>query len=496
MIGVQRSRIAQLGRGRVWPHSGNGTPGAIGDRYGIRRFLSAHPPYNRDFHRGCDLSIGCAVGTPIYSTIDGKVNRRYQTHFDVWDSDLLADWQEVDAGAALAPSISGEHLRLTCTRNAITSWPATAARLENIRSGALLNPKEDDWFLRMTFASAPSLTEGAVGFGIYDADNDQYATLEYDGTTITARCKTAGGVLAVDADTAAAAGKVWLRLFYDLSADTLYWQHSADGTTWVTALSQAGISWTKGGGDYPAMRAVQYWVSAAASGADQVVDVDYLGWFDGTGIGRFGNWMQVVGQPVAEGQFEKWVFMHFDKIVVQHGDHVHAGQLLGYAGKTGFDEYSGLILSRHIHFERIENNERDYSNEHAMNPLKPGILPRTNVSNNVSVVEGIGTEPYTSTPLCIKYSITELRADQDFDFNRMEFVGSLASRTLDWDLRLGMDPSNSDTPFYEGVFVDCGAFNEESASYTLDIYLAPLVVGTRTSVIFKDSAGGVLVEIP
>jgi hypothetical protein len=114
-------------------------------------------------------------------------------------------------------------------------------------------------------------------------------------------------------------------------------------------------------------------------------------------------------------------------------------------------------------------------------------MPRANVSNNVSVVSSTANDPDAVS--CNKLAITVTRADQDFDFNEISMTGNLATRTVNFNSRAGLN-ANVDIPKESGVYIVPGAFNAESASYTFDVYFSRAVVGTTVvSAYIKDCNG-------
>jgi len=199
-------------------------------------------------------------------------------------------------------------------------------------------------------------------------------------------------------------------------------------------------------------------------------------------VGRFGNWMQISAPD------RKIVLGHMRKVPAALGTFVSAGQIVGYSGETGFDAASGRIQTEHLHLELALTNAYEYSRAESVNPLRAGYLPRTNVSNNVAVVRTSGNDPDAVDSHILTITVT--RADQDFDLNSITLTGNTTSRTINFDTRSGLHPTDVDTPKHSGVYLVPSAFNAASATYVLTVYFNKTTVGaTFVSYSVLDSAG-------
>jgi hypothetical protein len=341
----------------------------------------------------------------------------------------------------------------------------------------------DDWELRLNFATVPSTAgQGTIGFGIIDDDAGEFLTLEYDGTTLTIRAEDSVGAMTVDGTTAAVGSQTWLRI--RLTGTTIHWERSTDQATWNSIGTQTiGSNWTND--TTPKWIPIIYWKSIDSDATPATVDIAQFGWHDDQTIPRFGNWC-----VIQNGDLKMHV-MHMRELTVAQGDFIEvAGRQIGTVGQTGFDTISGPILEPHIHLEAIENNNDSYSNDDPVNPLAPGILPRANGDANVSVVRTTANDPDAVDSW--KLAITVTRSTEDFDLNLITLTGNLATRTVNFDTRAGLNADN-DIPKEAGVYIVPSAFNHLSATYVVDIYFNKSVVGTTfTSYSVQDTEGTVL----
>jgi hypothetical protein len=336
----------------------------------------------------------------------------------------------------------------------------------------------DDWIVEVQFVTAPSLA-GRVGISVHSGS--QYAAIEYNGTTVYLHGTDAGGAMAADGTTAAVASATWLRLEYTASTTTLLWRTSTDGSTWTTRGTDSAVSFTDAA--VPTWEPRLYYRSQDTSGTPETVDVEQWNYVDGTTVSRFGNWVLICDGVKTIG------VMHFQELSVAVGQRVEAGQLLGVAGKTGFDVTSGRIVSKHAHVEWIPSVAFTYDQNAPVNPLGVGLLPRTNVSNNVTVTKTTANDPdgVSSTKLDIRVA----RADQDFDLNVITCTGASASRTVNWNTRAGLNATN-DIPKQSGVYCVAYDFDDSSTEYHVDFYFNTATIGAFSSYEIRDTAGTLL----
>lgn len=478
MLRVGQRRRRSVGSGIVWPDSGNATTSNVGDVFGPRPF-SFHITtvgYDYDFHRGCDFPL--SAGDPLYSPINGSVIRWHYTSFGFEESSHLTQFSETDSQSAASFAHSGTSCVISGSRVGALTWPTQAAFLSPATNERIVLTG-DDWEVRVKFTSAPSVSGGAVGCGVYDSTNNEWAAIEYDGTTITCRGRDSGGNMVANGTTSAQASKTWIRIAFTQATGTLAWSHSTDGNTWTDVVTETTITWTDA--TRPRVLPILYWLSKDTNAAVQTANVDFFGWVDTQTIGRFGNWVEISNAS------QKFCMMHLQTLSIARGDVLEAGQLVGYAGMTGFDSRSGTIISPHVHLEVCSNNNYLYNNDEPINPLGVGILPRDNTTSNVSVVRDSANDPDGVDSH--RLTITVTRSDQNFDLNEISLTGNTTSRTVNWNTRSGLNADN-DVPKQSGVYIVPEDFNSSSASYVVAIYFNKTVVGnTFASAYCKDTAG-------
>jgi hypothetical protein len=457
-----------------WPSSPGGSSDTVLDVFGPRPFTPhiATVGYDYDFHRGIDVDVD--EGEPLYSPVSGAVSRLHYTHFGWQHANHLEQFTQTGLSATITAGV----LRVTCTRDGAASFPSGIDTLQ--ATSERIHPEGDDWTLEVELSAAPSVT-GAIGIGLFNAAKSEYIALEYDGTTFTRR-GVGTTTFTANGTTASASGKTWLRVGYTVATDTFDWLHSTDGTTWTSLGTETSRSFSATG---PSMIPTLYWRSGDTNATPHAIDVVQLNWVDDyLNIGRFGNWLHLTTPTF------KVVLIHFETLVVRAGDFVSPGTLLGYAGKTGFDARSGRIQSEHCHVEIVPDTQRDYTNTAPVNPLASTYLPRTNVSNNVTASVTTATDPDGVT--CWKLAISVARGDQDFDLNAISLTANLATRTVNWDTRSGLNADN-DIPKQSGVYIVPAAFDGASANYAVDVYFSKAVVGSSlSSWSVLDTAGATL----
>lgn len=477
MLGTKRRPRGVVGSGFVWCDTGNGTPSDVRDVFGARPFPAhiATVGYDYDFHRGVDAAA--AAGAPVYAISEGPVFRLHRTHYG-WETDAqLGYWTESDPGGAAQFTRVSSSLHIVGERVGAQTF-AQAARWKALRERVQV--VGGDWELQLELAASIALAGGNLGLAVLDEANTQYAAIEYDGAVATALGVGSGGAFAASGTTLATAGRLWLRVRY--IGTTLSWGVSDDGDTWVDVATQATPAWTD---SRPVFTPLVYWRSTDTDAADQVIDVDYVGWYDGQTVGRFGNWLEI-GHSGAL----KVAQMHFQDLDIEVGDYVKAGQQIGLAGMTGFDDRSGHINQPHVHVEFCPNNNRDYANTDPVNPLAAGFLPRANTGTNVTVARTTENDPDGVTSWRVRIQVA--RGDQDFDFNAITLAGDVATRTVNWNTRAGLNADN-DIPKQAGVYIVPSDFDEDSPAYEVSFYFNKSVVGTTfVSLQILDTAGNIL----
>lgn len=478
---VRRKRQS-TSAGIVYPDSGTDTPvGDIRAVFGPRRFPGhiATVGHDYDFHPGDDVAL--EVGDDLLSPINGTVSRLHMTHFGWERAEQLWYWTEDDdsSGAGAAWSASAGTLSITGTRGGAKSFPAVA---KLVRSGVGAPLTANTWEMRFKLDDAQVAINGAVGFGFYNQADSQYVTMEWDGTNVYAYGARSGGAVTNHGASAAIGGDRWLRV--RSNGGNLTWAKSTDGATWTTVWTEPNPTWTNP--DRPIWSPVLYWRSKDTNATPDTVAVDFLGWYEANTIPRFGNWL-----IIARGD-DAMMMIHFSDLYVALGDYVDAGQPVGIVGTTGFDDISGNVTTTHVHFEYIPNSLSVYSRAASINPMAAGIMPRTDVTNNVTVTQTIENDPDGVSS--IKLAISCARAAQDFDVNEISLTGTLATRTVNFNTRAGLN-ADVDVPKQSGVYIVANPFNGASSSYDVDIYFNMGTVGTLVSAYVKDCNGVTLWSI-
>ena len=490
--GVVRKKYRGDGAGFGWPTSQSGA-GTVRDIFGMRPFSNhiATEGWSNDFHRGIDFAKsggGDIDGDPIYSPISGSIIRQHYTHFGFEVDAHLNEFTLVPGSpAGLSVARSGSNLAMTCTRGGTVAL-ANVDKYQSNKAESRVCATANDWCVEIKFASAPSLSAGVVGFGVFNsAASGEHLTVEYDGTTFTVRA--VGTVtFTMDAATTSASGKTWVRITYTTATTKYELFHSTDGATWTSFANETGKTFTN-----PLVATLVptiYWRSGDTSGTPFTVTVDQFNWYDlNNGISRFGNWLEIGHTD------HKVVLQHFQSFVAIGCQHVSCGQLIGYAGRTGFDALSGRVIAGHSHMEYHPNNGCTYSNDDPVNMLDKSYLYRTNVDNNVTVVRSTGNDPDAVDSH--KLYITVTRGNEDFDLNSVALTGNTTTRTVNWNTRAGLDPSvkpkSEDYPKYQGVYWVADAMDETSSQYGITFYFNKSVVGsTFVSYVVKDCTGTTL----
>ncbi len=476
MLAVRRNGYRGDSAGYAWPHSPSGV-GLIRDPMGHRPFV-AHGS-GVDLHPGDDIVL--AQGDPVYAPLSGAVIRVHYTFFGFETAAQLDRWTEVDPNSSLAVAHGGSFLALTAARVGDASFPSQIARYQPVLER--INPHgTENWLLQIALTSAISVV-GAIGIGIFAPDLAEYVAMEYDGATITRRglgttTFTANGA------TTSISGRTWLRITYTASTGEYAWLYSTNGTSWTTIGTETGRTFTS---TQPTFAPTVYWRSGDTNATPYSIGVQRVEYYDleQNTASRFGNHIMI------SNGLGKMVMDHLESLSVDQGQFVHAGQLIGRCGKTGFDSTSGAVLSPHVHLEWHPNPRYTYSNDEAANPLDVFILPRANVSNNVTVVLTRENDPEGNDSHLL--TITTARADQDFDVNEISLTGNLATRTININTREGIDPADRDANNYQGVRFDPGAFDEFDDEQVLRYFFQTATVGTTVvSWFVGDTQGTVL----
>lgn len=482
MIGVKRNNYRGDSSGFAWPNAKSGT-GVIRDIFGPRPFAPhiVTEGYDYDFHRGIDVVFN--QGDPVYAPATGAICRLHFTHYGWQDSTQLTQWTLTDPSSSLSYALNTNFIRFTAARVGSLSFPGSVAKFQANREYVAPLGSGNDWVMEIKLNSALSGTlTGSFGIGIFDTVNTtQYVALDYDNATFTVKA-VGTTTFTRDGTTKAAANQTWFRLEYSSSNDTFTWKYGTDGSNWTNVTTESGKTF---GSLTASFKPTFYWRSADTNASSYTIDVAQINWYDlGQSIGRFGNWIQL------QTPTYKVVMEHFQSLVTTLGSFVSVGELLGYAGSTGFDSISGRVLTPHCHVEYVPYNDYSYNKDDSANILNPNYLPRVNVSNNVSVIRTTENDPNGLNSH--KLAITVTRQNEDFDLNSITLTGNTTSRTVNFNTRAGLN-SNNDVPVVNGVYIVPSAFDHNSASYSVAFYFNTATVGSSfVSYSILDAAGTTL----
>lgn len=469
---------------RVSPATGNDAVTVVTDPAGPRVDLAKLPitGYAYDKHRGIDLQG--ALGDPVYAWQAGVIGRSQYEVFDWTRAEQLTKWVESD------PSSSATFTRITS--------PYAALRITGSRVGAQTFPTQTanfyvktpvfvaggPWESYIDFAAIPAITGGVVGFGFVDFLTNQYVSLEYDGTTLTARGVDASGTMTASG-TSAAVSRPYLRCTYDPVGDDVFWQYSLDVVNWTTLASEtSGVAFTNE--SWPAFVECLYWRSLDTNAAPQIIDIAVAGYYDQTSVPRFGNC------PMTYNQGSKTIQSHFSTMLTRDGAIVEAGELIGYVGKSGA---APRILTAHFHNEFSEVPTFVYLNTDVINP-RP-YFPWSLATNNTTLANTTGNSPYSPNPLCHIVRVRVTRdANQSFAFNQLTVTGNLGSRTFNLNTLVGINPVQ-DIPVYNDVGLEPVAFTGVTPEWELYVYVDQAAIGnTFVSAQALDANGTLVASLP
>ena len=472
-----RSHRSARSSGIVWYDSGNGVlRSPIDNAFGPRKF-NPHVEtlgFDYDWHRGIDTQL--EEGEQIYAPCGGVVTRLHRSHFGFENNSQLDYWEEdQDGGGSFATFVrSGSNLVITGTRAGeelfpfvpkFKAWPERVGLATNFE-------------MRVKLGAVGALAAGQFGFAVLDEYYGEFVGLEWNGAVATACGRDSDDYMTEHGTTLAVTTETWLRFM--MSSGTLYWQVSSNARNWSTVASQAMPAMTSAVKDLVPML---YWRATDVDTPPVEILVDSVAWVDADGIGRFGNWLFLIHG----GQSSKFMLAHFRDLAVDVGEVVEAGQALGIAGSTGFDERSGPILDTHSHVEYLPTDSALYDNDEPVNPLSPGVFPRADVSSNVTVTRSTANDPDGVTSWKLRIQVA--RADSDFDLNSVSLTGNTATRTIDFDTRSGLN-SDSDVPKQSGVYIVPDEFDADSPEFVVDVYFNKVILGsTFVSAYVKDTEG-------
>ena len=154
------------------------------------------------------------------------------------------------------------------------------------------------------------------------------------------------------------------------------------------------------------------------------------------------------------------LYMHLDGFEVSEGDSVEKGEVVGYIGSSGDTDFE------HLHFE-----------------IRMGTTCSLEFQqDNLGVCGYEGFDPHVNPLLLLPFrqrdrAIVEVdeRADSvkvsirsprhELDVNRIKLNG----KVVDFNTREGIDTSNIDNQYYQGILIEAEQFNSETRDYELEV---------------------------
>ncbi|MBW7888159.1 MAG: T9SS type A sorting domain-containing protein [Bacteroidetes bacterium] len=193
----------------------------------------------------------------------------------------------------------------------------------------------------------------------------------------------------------------------------------------------------------------------------------------GKPLQRFGNWM-LIKIDSSDGTVRHNAYLHlnaFHKFGI--GDTVSTRDTVGFMGKSGYQ-----INTIHSHVELYKNlNGVAIDKDKAVNPME--VLPYVNTDNYTASIVAQAESSYVifETP------------NTEIDFNEIIINGSNSSRTINFNSRTGIDPSNNDNPNYNNVFIDPDSFTKDSSIQRIRFWIKNSEIGAIQSAVITDVKG-------
>jgi hypothetical protein len=188
---------------------------------------------------------------------------------------------------------------------------------------------------------------------------------------------------------------------------------------------------------------------------------------------RFGTWMLIrIDSSNGESRFNAYLHLNgFHTFNV--GDTVSTSDTIGYMGKSGYQ-----INTVHLHFELYKNlSGTSIDKDKAKNPMET--LPYVDAN---SYSASFMTRNDSSA---VEFST----ADSEIDFDAVTIYGSLATRSVAFNARTGIDPADNDNPRYNNLFIDPDQFTADSSTQRLRLWTKDSETGTIDSARFTDING-------
>lgn len=200
----------------------------------------------------------------------------------------------------------------------------------------------------------------------------------------------------------------------------------------------------------------------------------------GTSLQRFGNWI-LVKIDDGDGQPRHNAFLHlngFHRFGV--GDTVTTLDTIGFMGKSGYE-----INTVHLHLELYKNlTGTAIDKDKAKNPVE--LLPYSN-SNSYQV--NFVSQGDSSAAEVIS-------RDTELDLDGIFIYCTINDRTIEFNSRTGIDPSDNDNPNYNFVRIDPLPFTSANTTRTIKFWVKTAESGTINSLKITDVSGYSLTITP
>jgi len=193
----------------------------------------------------------------------------------------------------------------------------------------------------------------------------------------------------------------------------------------------------------------------------------------GTTLQRFGNWI-LVRIDSADSQPRYNAYLHLNSFYrINVGDTVTTLDTIGFMGKSGYG-----INTVHLHLELYRNlNGTSIDKDKARNPLE--LLP----------YEDLNEYGVSFTTQNDSIAVTVVVPETELDFDGIIICGSLKTKSVSFNSRIGIDPDNNDNPRYNEVFIEPEAFLQSSIHQKISFWVKETECGNIDSVRIFDVKG-------
>lgn len=480
-VAVTHSIVRRVsGKRLVWP-TADGKPVNIECEFGFRQLETPEEPDGRpDAHRGLDIPY--EEGDTIYSPMSGVCHRSYMTWLRFETIEQLDLLELIDPAGGSSVAHGTNAVAITAARTGAAAFPSGITRYQHI-TGRMSPKNGEDWMVSIAIDGSFPAT-GALGVGVFSPNSSERVAMEYDGVTVTLR-GVGATTFADDGTTHSVSGALWLRVIYTADTDTISWQTSDDedgeSDTWTDVATHVGPTFAS---TLTTHIPTIYWRSADTNATPYQLSVREFNYYDADRqTPRFGNAMWLTNGICTV------VMQHMQYQRVRQGDVVIQNQVLGLAGHTGGDAYSGNVKHPHVHAEVYLGASKVYNAELTLNILGAGFLPHLNAPD-FSVVRTLENSPADDLSHCLTITVQRVGlAYQNFTLNGVSLTGTLSTIDFDMNLRDGLDPSNPDTMPYNGLYIEGHDIDPDATEFVNRYFFDTAVVGTFVSYEVTDTEG-------